>query len=236
MRSIRAGAVALGARTHRGSLPRGAACRPAAVRTLRGAAAHASLGGRLCGGPAAACSSGVWRPLAAQQRGGSHRCAATSEPAAPAPLVAVEGDIVTLHFVARDPDGQVIESTRAADEPLSFEIGAGEVMGNPIFKAFDGAVRGLGVGEVVEVEMSGGDWQPELLFTVPRSHPEVEQLEGRYKNVGGLAEGLVIELSNGSTAVVLEVGEEAIKLDANNVSAGKTLVFQLEVLGIERAE
>jgi hypothetical protein len=42
-------------------------------------------------------------------------------------------------------------------------------------------VRGLGVGEVVEVEMSGGDWRPELLFSVPRSHPEVERLEGRYK-------------------------------------------------------
>jgi hypothetical protein len=115
-----------------------------------------------------------------------HRTA--PEPATPAPLVAVEGDIVTLHFVARSPDGevrsgfptvphsfpeplaghlaplrrlvaaagrawprrdapcasqaacpacsrpQVIESTRGADEPLSFEIGAGEVMGNPIFK------------------------------------------------------------------------------------------------------
>jgi hypothetical protein len=29
---------------------------------------------------------------------------------------------------------QVIESTQDAGEPLSFEIGAGEIMGNPIFK------------------------------------------------------------------------------------------------------
>jgi len=48
-------------------------------------------------------------------------------------------------------------------------------------QAFDGAVRGLGVGEVVELEMSGGDWRPELLFDVPKNHPEVERLEGRYK-------------------------------------------------------
>ena len=48
-------------------------------------------------------------------------------------------------------------------------------------QAFDGAVRGLGVGEVVELELSGGDYRPELLFSVQRDHPEVERLEGRYK-------------------------------------------------------
>jgi FKBP-type peptidyl-prolyl cis-trans isomerase 2 len=30
------------------------------------------------------------------------------------------------------------------------------------------------------------------------------------------------------------VGEEAIKLDANNLGAGKTLLFELEVLNITR--
>lgn len=31
------------------------------------------------------------------------------------------------------------------------------------------------------LQISGGDWKEELLFTVPRDHPEVERLEGRYK-------------------------------------------------------
>lgn len=120
---------------------------------------------------AAASSAVVCRAAPAEASGG-----------VPPPLVAVEGDIVTIHFAAKTPDGDVIETTRAGDgEPLTFEIGAGDVMGNPIFKAFDGAVRGLGVGEAVELEMSGGDWRPELLFEVPRDHPEVERLEGRYK-------------------------------------------------------
>lgn len=46
----------------------------------------------------------------------------------------------------------------------------------------------------------------------------------------------MIELTNGSAAVVLEVGPDAIKLDANNVGAGKTLLFELEVVAIERGE
>jgi len=32
-----------------------------------------------------------------------------------------------------------------------------------------------------DLQISGGEWQKDLLFTVPRDHPEVERLEGRYK-------------------------------------------------------
>jgi len=46
----------------------------------------------------------------------------------------------------------------------------------------------------------------------------------------------VIELANGSTAVVLEVTDEVVKLDANNLGAGKTLLFELEVVDIQRQD
>jgi hypothetical protein len=48
-------------------------------------------------------------------------------------------------------------------------------------QAFDGALRGLAVGESVELQLQGSDWQKELLFVVPRDHPEIERLERRYK-------------------------------------------------------
>jgi hypothetical protein len=31
------------------------------------------------------------------------------------------------------------------------------------------------------LQAQGGKWNRDLLFTVPRSHPEIERLEGRYK-------------------------------------------------------
>lgn len=127
-----------------------------------------------------------------------------------------------------------MESSREAGQPLSFEIGAGDITGNPLFQAFDGALRGLAVQDVIELEISGGEWKQELLFTVPRDHPEVERLEGRYKNLGGLAKDLAVELANGSMAVVVEATPEYVKLDANNMMSGKKLMFELEVLGIER--
>jgi FKBP-type peptidyl-prolyl cis-trans isomerase 2 len=51
--------------------------------------------------------------------------------------------------------------------------------------------------------------------------------------VGGLAANLVVELANGSRAVVLDVSEQSVKLDANSMLAGKKLVFEIELVGIE---
>jgi len=149
--------------------------------------------------------------------------------------VATIGDTVTIHFTCRTEDGQVLESSRDdGGEPLTFEVGAGEIMGNKLFQGFDEAVRGLAEGQTTVIEASGGKWQRELLFDVPRSHPEVERLEGRYKNHGGLREGLVVELANGQLAVVVEAGPEGIKIDANNMMAGKTLSFELEVVRVDK--
>ena len=52
-------------------------------------------------------------------------------------------------------------------------------------------------------------------------------------SVGGLADGLVVELANGSNAVVLNMDEKVVRLDANPMLAGKQLVFELELLSIE---
>jgi FKBP-type peptidyl-prolyl cis-trans isomerase 2 len=59
--------------------------------------------------------------------------------------------------------------------------------------------------------------------------------EGRihHCSVGGLAPNLVVELANGSRAVVLDVSEQSVKLDANSMLAGKKLVFEIELVGIE---
>ncbi|EFJ39367.1 hypothetical protein VOLCADRAFT_101059 [Volvox carteri f. nagariensis] len=100
-------------------------------------------------------------------------------------------------------------------------------------QGFDEAVRGMAVGQTTVLEASGGEWRRELLFAVPRDHPEVQRLEGRYKNQGGIAPGLVVELANGAMAVILEVNDAEVKLDANNMLAGKTFTIELELLSID---
>lgn len=52
---------------------------------------------------------------------------------------------------------------------------------------------------------------------------------------GGLQPGMIVELANGQMAVIVEMSDSSIKIDANSMMAGKTLVFELEVLTIEKA-
>lgn len=42
--------------------------------------------------------------------------------------------LLTHHFTNAPIAVQVMENSRDADEPLSFEIGAGEITGNPLFQ------------------------------------------------------------------------------------------------------
>lgn len=187
------------------------------------------------------------------RRNDSHHCAQRSPPSprlllatpsssssdisSTAPIVAVEGDIVEIHWTCTNQDGEELENSRlSADEPTSFEVGAGDIVGNRLFEAFDDAIRGLAVGEIARIHAQGGEWQPELLFRVPAGHEEVARLQGRYKNMGGLKEGLVVELSNQGMAVVIDLNEEELVLDANNMLAGKELTFDVELVSLEKKE
>lgn len=76
---------------------------------------------------------------------------------------------------------QMIDSTRDRAEPLTLELGVGEIVGNPLVQALETAVRSHGVGDVVELQLKGGDYNPDLLFRVPADHPEIERLQGRYR-------------------------------------------------------
>jgi FKBP-type peptidyl-prolyl cis-trans isomerase 2 len=71
---------------------------------------------------------------------------------------------------------------------------------------------------------------------VPRTHPEIERLEGRYRSQGGLKEGMLVELANADTALVVALGEASVRLDANNMMAGKSRVFELELVALERGQ
>ena len=69
------------------------------------------------------------------------------------PLRVVEGDIVTVHWKCLNDQGEVLDSSEASDEATTFEVGAGDVVGNQLFEAFDQAVRGLAVGETIGIKV-----------------------------------------------------------------------------------
>lgn len=54
--------------------------------------------------------------------------------------------------------------------------------------------------------------------------------------MGGLAKDLVVELANGGRAVVLELTDSMVRLDANSFVAGRRINFEIELLRIEDSE
>lgn len=137
-------------------------------------------------------------------------------------FVITDGDIVDVHYVGTLDDGSQFDSSRDRGTPLTFTIGTGQVI-----PGFDAAVRGKSVGDVTTVriptEDAYGEWSEENIIVVPFNPDQ-----------GDVQAGDEVFLTNGRPAVVLEVTEDSVTLDANHPLAGEALTFEIEVLGVTR--
>jgi peptide-methionine (S)-S-oxide reductase len=140
----------------------------------------------------------------------------------PAMRVASDGETVEVHYVGTLEDGTEFDSSRARGLPLSFVLGAGSVV-----PGFDDAVRGMAVDErkraVLPPETAYGERVDALVMSIPRDRAPEEM---------ALEVGQKVPLTNGATATVLGVTDDKIELDANHQLAGKTLIFDLHLVGI----
>lgn len=85
------------------------------------------------------------------------------------------------------------------------------------------------------MQASGGEWNQDLLFKIPREHEEIQRLEGRYKSQGGLEPGMIVELSNKSVAFVAQMDDSTVTLDCNSMMAGKEFTIELELTDLEKS-
>ena len=135
------------------------------------------------------------------------------------------GDRVQLHYTGRFPDGTVFDSSEGRD-PLEFEVGSGEII-----PGLDRAVLDMSEGQsetvTIEPEDAYGQREDALIHEVERSQlPE------------GAAEGSALEAEvNGQKAIlwITDIGETTATIDANHPLAGKTLVFDVELVGVQAA-
>eukprot|EP00976_Prorocentrum_cordatum_P103111 1193331-Prorocentrum_minimum.AAC.2 len=149
--------------------------------------------------------------------------------------LASEGDEVTVKFTVMTDEGHVIASSEQ-EEPLTFEVGTREFIGNPLFQGIDEAVRGLAIGETATIQASGGEYNPTLLFKVPRGHPEVQRLEAETVNTsGGLQEGTAVTLMNGQAALIVTITADEVTIDANHPLAGAPLQVECTLLHVDKA-
>jgi FKBP-type peptidyl-prolyl cis-trans isomerase 2 len=139
---------------------------------------------------------------------------------------AEQGDTVRVEYTGKLQDGTVFDSSEDRD-PLEFTIGEEQVI-----PGFEEAVLGLDPGDsttaTLEPEEAYGERRDDLVFQVDRDDiREDMELE--------VGDELEIHGQDGNTfpAVVREIGEEKVTLDANHPLAGYTLVFDIELVDVD---
>ena len=141
---------------------------------------------------------------------------------------AKRGDTVHVHYRGTLDDGSEFDSSAGA-EPISFTLGAGEVI-----PGFEQAIEGMSAGdkktEHIQSENAYGEHREELVFKVDRDQmPE----GGSDLEVGDM---LRVGFPDGSSAAVqvVSMDDASVTLDANHPLAGKNLTFELELVSIQK--
>ncbi len=139
-------------------------------------------------------------------------------------LTIEQGRKVTMHFAIKLTDGQIVDSNFEA-APVEFEVGDGNIP-----EGFEAALTGLKVGDhldlTIDPERGFGQHNPSNIQTMKRSDFKEMELEP----------GLVISFQEPGgelPGVIVEFDDERVEVDFNHPLAGKTILFEVQVLNIQ---
>lgn len=146
-----------------------------------------------------------------------------------APSPAIEnGAKVQLEYTLKDDGGEVLDSNKGR-EPLTFTQGQKQII-----PGLEQALSGMHAGEEKKVTIKPvdayGEVNPSAVTEVPK-----EMLPPDALKVGTQ---LVAQSQAGDRRIVRikEVREKTVVIDLNHPLAGKTLFFDVKVLGVEPAK
>ena len=137
------------------------------------------------------------------------------------------GQKVSVDYVGTLEDGTEFDSSQSRGEPLSFQVGSGQLIAG-----FDEALPGMAIGETKNIKLEPGqaygDIIEEAIQTVPRTTfpDEFEFTEGSTV-IGQNASGQKM------MAKVNAFNDDDVTLDYNHPMAGKTLNFKIKLLSID---
>ncbi len=145
------------------------------------------------------------------------------------------GDTISVNYVGKLEDGTIFDTSvkevaveagiynqMRNYEPLTFTVGEGQMI-----KGFDEGVVGMQVGEektlTVSPEEAYGEYREEFVRDIPNDavdfDPEV---------------GMRLATDSGLTGTITNVNENNFVVDFNHELAGKTLIFSVKVVSVEK--
>ena len=139
------------------------------------------------------------------------------------------GDTVVVDYTGTLEDGTKFDSSHDRGEPITFVLGTGRMI-----PGFDAAVIGMNVGEKKTVtlppEEAYGQPRPDLIVTLDRNQFPADAV---------LTVGQQVPLQNAAgaqfMATIVDIQPGIVTVDANHELAGKTLIFDIELVSITPA-
>ena len=136
------------------------------------------------------------------------------------------GNRVKVHYTGTFEDGTVFD-TSVSGEPLEFVVGDGSMI-----EGFDKAVLGMRLNEIKNITLTAdeayGEYDEDLVVEVDKNDLP-EGFDGEI--------GVQVSLEDGEGnvlyAVVKEVKENSIVLDANHQLAGRNLNFEIKLVEVQ---
>ncbi|HBD20354.1 MAG TPA: peptidylprolyl isomerase [Arenimonas sp.] len=135
--------------------------------------------------------------------------------------------VVRFHYTVSEPGQPAIETSKDR-EPLAILVGHGNII-----PGLEAALMDKAEGDSFEVtvgpEEAYGERRDGFVQRVPKKHIRETRLKP--------GQQVIINTSMGPRAVtVVKVGATVVDVDLNHPMAGKTLQFQVEVVGVRAAE
>ena len=139
---------------------------------------------------------------------------------------AENGNTVIVHYKGTLNDGTEFDSSYTRGEPITFELGAGQMLAD-----FDSAVAGMAIGETKEINITSGDAYGE------RNEEAVQEVPiTAFPNDFNFVEGAMVSGNqpNGQPfmAKITTLATHTVTLDFNHPLAGKDLNFKIELVDI----
>jgi FKBP-type peptidyl-prolyl cis-trans isomerase 2 len=132
------------------------------------------------------------------------------------------GDNVKVNYTGKLEDGEIFDSSEGR-EPLKFVAGQGQMI-----KGFDEAVIGMKKGEKKTITLA-----PEEAYGEFREDAKITVDKNQLPNFENLVVGSQLMTNNGATGTIIEKSDQNAIIDFNHKLAGKTLIFDIEIVSIE---
>ncbi|MBO1224677.1 MAG: peptidylprolyl isomerase [Candidatus Scalindua sediminis] len=132
-----------------------------------------------------------------------------------------KGDKVKIHYTVSLKDGTVFDKSKAG-KPLEFTVGNGQMP-----RGLDRAVRGMKLNEEKKVTIKAKDAYGKRNEDLVMKFIKADLPESFEPK-----KGMVVKLQ-GIGGTIVDIDETHVFLDGNHPLAGKDVVFDIKVVGIE---